>query len=197
MLGARWNVSSGLIGPRCGREHFDARAGIDWDCGPSPYDTTWSIPDIPWNRINPGSRLVFQSGAWVVTDFGLEILSDVRERYEKYKISGGDLLLRRGGVYDLPIQVACESWVSIKMFSDFEEAYKVALELHCRKAPPPERPKTLLEWVIWDMNGRPEPRRERQPCLADEITLETTLRRARAVVRQRLNRCRFAAGRAA
>jgi hypothetical protein len=137
----------------------DCPTRFDWDCGPSPYDTTWLIPDVPWNRLNPGSRLVFESGAWVVTEFGLELLSGVRERYERYKIPSDQLLLRRGGVYELPVQVACEAWVGPETFSNFEEAYKVTLEIHCRKRPPSDGPRTWLEWMISDMRGHPEPRR--------------------------------------
>ncbi len=36
--------------PRCGREHFDRRAGIEWEFGPYANETAYSIPDAPWNR---------------------------------------------------------------------------------------------------------------------------------------------------
>jgi hypothetical protein len=78
--------------PRCGREHFDSRAGVDWDWGPDPNDTTCSILDFPWNRykrtLEPPNRILFSNNHWAVTVFNLEPLySTEPERYEGYTMA--------------------------------------------------------------------------------------------------------------
>lgn len=171
--------------PRCGRERFDGRAGIDWEWGPNPNDTTYSIPDTPWNRINPGRKVVFDAGSWVVTEFGLELISPERDRYERYKVTPEQLLRTRRGDYALPLEVASEPWVDADAFKEFELAFKMAVLTHCRK-PTPHRPSmSWFERAIWEMNGRPKIHPPLQPCLADSDTIERSFNRAWALVRQR------------
>jgi hypothetical protein len=78
-------------------EGFDARAGVEWECGPDPDDVTDSIPDVPWNKykrtLEPVNRLLGETDEWAVTIFGLEPLySSEPERFEAYNISASDLL---------------------------------------------------------------------------------------------------------
>jgi hypothetical protein len=110
--------------PRCGREHFDARAGVDWECGPNPNDISGSRPDQPWGeywRTLDAPRILFSKGQWHITSVGLELLSDLRERYERYDIRAERLLEMhdQGRVYMWPILVAKEPWAD---FDDFEAA---------------------------------------------------------------------------
>jgi hypothetical protein len=105
--------------PRCGREHFDLRAGIDWERGPSPNETADSTPDTPWNQ-KSGSKLLFEKGRWAVTDFGLEPLTHVQELWENYKIPGCELLA--------PALPAEMPWPD---FNGFEEMFRKAIQVHC------------------------------------------------------------------
>jgi hypothetical protein len=169
--------------PRCGREHFDARAGVEWEWGPNPTDITYSIPDVPWNRyrrtLEP-NQLLFDNGQWAVTVFGLEFLSHLQERYERYAIPADDLLIRynRLPVYMWPVKVANESWIE---FDAFEEAFRKAVEVHFppRKLPP----KTLDEFILEQLGYR-QPSYEPSPWV-DSKVLDTTFRRARAIARKR------------
>lgn len=112
--------------PRCGRERFDARAGVDWECGPDPRDISGSKPDQPWSeyrRALDAPRALFGKGQWRVTSVGLELLSDLPERFKRYDIQADRLLEMhdRGRVYRWPILVASESWAD---FDDFEVAQR-------------------------------------------------------------------------
>jgi hypothetical protein len=71
--------------PRCGREHFDLRAGTEWECGPDPNEIAGSIPDVPRNMLKPGSRVIHSKGRWAVTDYGLEFLSRRPTRAERHR----------------------------------------------------------------------------------------------------------------
>jgi hypothetical protein len=122
--------------PRCGREHFDARAGVDWECGPDPWDTTWSIPDVPWNKykrtlsLEPPNRLLSEHDRWAVTTFGLQPLYS--SELEQYAIPASDLprLSDCGRVYHWPIKAAK---LPSAYFASFEAAFRKALDSHCRK----------------------------------------------------------------
>jgi hypothetical protein len=120
--------------PRCGREHFDARAGIDWERGPDPNDTAYATPDTPWNQ-KPGSKLLFVKYDWAVTDFGLELLSDSQELWERYRIPGHELLEMHGLRYKWPVRVAKEPWAN---FDAFEEMFRKAIQVHYVKLSPEE-----------------------------------------------------------
>jgi len=71
--------------PRCGREHFDLRAGIEWECGIDPNEIEGSIADVPRNMLKPGSRVIHSKGQWAVTDYGLELLSGRPTRAERHR----------------------------------------------------------------------------------------------------------------
>jgi hypothetical protein len=168
--------------PRTGGEGFDERAGIEWECGIDPNDTADSIPDVPWNKyrstLEPPNRLLFDNGQWAITAFGLELLSDMQERYDRYRIPACNLLnmYARAPVYAWPVIVAKEPWV---VFDAFEEAFRKALEYHfCPRRLPPRN----LQQAVAEHYGRP-------PCyessLVDNDVLERTLRRARAIARRR------------
>jgi hypothetical protein len=99
--------------PPQGREHFDLIAGIEWECGPDPRDISGSKPDQPWGeyyRSLDAPRTLFSNGQWRVTSVGLELLSNLPERYERYEIQADRLLemYDRGRVYRWPILVARE-----------------------------------------------------------------------------------------
>ena len=117
--------------PRCGREHFDARAGVEWVCGIDPWDVSGCIPDVRWNKyretLELPNRLRFDGGQWAVTDFGLELISDVPERNERIPVSR--LLAKHadGPVYWWAVTLAKEPWVDLYAF---EVALKKALEIH-------------------------------------------------------------------
>jgi hypothetical protein len=108
--------------PRCGREHFDLRAGIDWERGPSPNETVGSTPDTPRNQ-KPGSKLLFEKGGWAVTEFGLEPLTHVEELWENYKIPGRALL-----AMPRPPLLAEKPWPDL---NGFEEMFRKAIQVHC------------------------------------------------------------------
>jgi hypothetical protein len=142
--------------PRCGREHFDARAGIDWEYGPDPTDTTGLIPDVPWKSYKRASeqpnKLLFENERWAVTPFGLELLaSDVLEQL--VEIAAGDLprIHDHGRVYYWPIKLA--EFVPWTCFIFLEKAFRTALHLHLRK----------------------------RGIVIDNVMLDTTFRRARAI----------------
>jgi len=165
--------------PRCGREHFDKRAGIEWESGPDPNDIAYSKPDVPWNK-KAGSKLLFDYGQWVVTDFGLEPLASVRDRYETregFRIPAGQLLIMhvRGPVYAWPIQLANEPWVD---FDAFEQAFRKAVEFYF----PPRKlaPRTLEQ--ARTRYGQPP---VIEPSLVDTEVLERTLRRAHRIAQKR------------
>jgi hypothetical protein len=122
--------------PPCGREGFDGRAGWEWDNGPYANETTYSIPDVPWNKLNvTGPRCLWDNGQWAVTEIGLEPLysnPNQSERYKRYVISARGLLkMHEGGpVYFWPVHVAAQLWLA---FDAFEEAFRKALEIHSGK----------------------------------------------------------------
>ena len=95
-------------------------------------DLNYSIPDVPWNKSH-GARCHWDNGSWAVTEFGLEPLySKDGERHEAYVISAAHLLDMRifAPVYFWPTEVAAQAWLDLDAF---EEAFKKALEIHCRK----------------------------------------------------------------
>jgi len=148
--------------PRCGREHFDRRAGVDWEWGPDPNDTSWSIPDVPWNRykqtLEPPNRVLFSNDQWAVTVFRLEPLySTEPEPFKGYSISASDLLRvhPRASAYYWPVKV---TELPPQHFASFEEAFEQALHVHCRK----------------------------RSVIIDREMLERTFRRARAIARKRI-----------
>jgi hypothetical protein len=124
--------------PPCGREGFDGRASWEWEHGPYPNDTKYSIPDVPWNKLKAaevrGPRLLWDNGQWAVTTFGLQPLhsNPSDERYEAYQIPAACLLQMhdRGPVYFWPVHVAAQHWLAL---DGFEEAFRKALEIHSRK----------------------------------------------------------------
>jgi len=163
--------------PRCGRERFDARAGVDWECGPDPNDISGSKPDVRWSeyyRTSDAPRTLFSKGQWRVTSVGLELVSDLPERHERYEIRADRLLEMhdRGGVYMWPIFVASEPWA---IFDDFEAAFREAIEIfHRRRSSAP----ITIDWWI---NHRLA---EQRP---DSEVLERTFRRAHGM-RKRIGR---------
>jgi hypothetical protein len=171
--------------PRCGREHFDLRAGVDWDLGPSPNETKYSIPDTPWNRINHGPRLLSDHGQWAVTEFGLELLSVSREKYERYRISGESLLLthKSGGVYHWPITVASENWVTLE---DFERAFLIAVHVHYRPRPARVPQGRWFQKIVDELIADPKKVDEFEPWFFDSAKLDSTFRRAHGMVNRRL-----------
>jgi hypothetical protein len=146
--------------PPCGREGFDGRASWEWEHGPYPNDTRYSIPDVPWNKLKAaearGPRWLWDNGQWAVTTFGLQPLNwnEPTERYAAYEIAASSLLDMhdRGPVYFWPVQVAAQPWLD---FDSFKEAFKKALEIHSRK----------------------------YGLVADDRILETSFRRARGMRR--------------
>jgi hypothetical protein len=171
--------------PRCGREHFDARAGIDWELGPDPNDTAYSRPDTPWNQ-KPGSKFICGKGRWAVTDFGLELLSDFPERNDIYKISGYELLNEwvatdgSGRFYKWPLMLAMEPWIDIDVFEAFEHCFYLAMPIHCRMPLP--IPRTLDEAIKMHFSKRTL---QDQPCRTDPDVLKRTFREPHAIVRER------------
>jgi hypothetical protein len=112
--------------PRCGRDHFDRRAGIEWECGPDPSDVTYAEPDVPWNKykrtLEPANRVLYSNDQWAVTIFRLEPLYPTEaERYEGYSISVSNLLQMHSHarVYYWPVKAAELQW---EYFDSFEEA---------------------------------------------------------------------------
>jgi hypothetical protein len=158
---------------------------LDWEWGPSPNETKYSIPDIPWNQINHGPRILFEQGQWVVTEFGLELLSASREKYERYRISSESLLRMHnsGGVYHWPIVVAAENWV---IFEDFKLAFLVAVHVHC--GPRPARmPRTRwFEKIIAELVADPKKLTEFEPWFADGAKLDRSFRRAIGMINRRV-----------
>jgi hypothetical protein len=57
------------------------------------------------------------------------------------------------------VKVANEPWVD---FEAFEEAFKTAIKIHCRKPPPDRASMTFLEWYIATVYRQPPV----QPCSA-------------------------------
>lgn len=117
--------------PRCGREHFDARAGVDWECGPDPNDISWSIPDVPWRKykstLQAPNKLLYGNHYWAVTISGLEQLYA-----GGLEIAAGELLRLHPSnhVYFWPITAA---EMQVPHFGDFEDAFRQALRVHCYK----------------------------------------------------------------
>jgi hypothetical protein len=115
--------------PRCGREHFDARAGLDWECGPDPNDITGSIPDVPWNKykhtLERPNRLLYENHHWAVTVSGLEPLYSTG-----LDISASNLLRMHDSnrVYFWPVTAA---EMQLAHFGAFEDAFRHALRFHC------------------------------------------------------------------
>jgi len=147
--------------PRCGRDHFDLRAGLEWEWGPYADETTYSIPDEPWwkyaRTLTPANRLLFSNDRWAVTVFNLEPLYEGEpEPFMGYCIEAPYLLARyaKGQVYYWPIRVTQLPW---EYFDCFEEAFRKALDFHRRK----------------------------QINVIDREMLERTFRRARAIARKR------------
>jgi hypothetical protein len=119
--------------PRCGREHFDLRAGIEWECGPDPNDVSGSKPDVPWPeyaRTRDAPRVLQKIEDWRVTSFGLELVSSVN----RFDIPADRLLDLYPGsqVYMWPILAARDPWIDLDIF---EHAFREAIRLHPRKAP--------------------------------------------------------------
>lgn len=177
--------------PRQGREHFDLIAGREWEYGPSPNDITGSIADVPRNRLKPASIVIHSKGQWAVTDFGLELLSDLPERNDIYKIPAYELLDelweepsgRR--FYKLPLVVAWESWVDIDVFEGFEECFYAAMPVHCRAPlPVPQTFNDFIKMHLYEERYGKRTLRD-QPCCAEGDMLERTFREARAIVRRR------------
>jgi hypothetical protein len=170
--------------PRCGREHFDMRAGVDWDWGPSPNETKYSIPDTPWNQINHGPRLLAEHGQWAVTEFGLELLSASREKYERYRISGASLLqtYKSAGVYHWPIIVASENWVT---FEDFELAFLVAVHVHHRPKSARVSQERWFQEIIAELTADPSKITEFESWFVDGAKLDRTFRRAHGMIDRR------------
>lgn len=86
--------------PRCGREHFDRRAGLEWEYGPCSTEIADSIPDVPWHKykrtLEPPNCLLFSNDQWAVTIFRLEPLYEADpKQFEGYSISVGNLPLKR------------------------------------------------------------------------------------------------------
>ena len=160
--------------PRQGREHFDLIAGVEWECGPDPHDISGSKPDVRWSeyyRTLDAPRILFKKGQWRVTSVGLELLSDLRERYERYEIPADRLLEMhdRGRVYMWPILVANEPWAE---FDDFEAAFREAIEIsHRRRSSAP----VTIDWWI---NHRLAEQR------LDSEILDRTFRHARGMRRR-------------
>lgn len=141
--------------PRCGREHFDRRAGIEWEFGPYANETAYSIPDIPWTKykrsLERPNRLFFSNEQWAVTEFGLEPLHWWgTDRFNAYRIPAESLLRTRGGIYYWPIKVAELPW---DYCAAFEGPFREALARHCK------------------------------PAAIDDETLKTSFRRAFAIAR--------------
>lgn len=161
--------------PRCGREHFDLIAGMEWECGVDPNDISGSTPDVRWGeywRRLDAPRILFGKGQWRVTNVGLEVLSDSRERYERYEIQADRLLdmHERGPVYRWPILVANEPWAD---FDDFETAFREAIEIfHRRRSSAP----TTMDWWINYRLAQQRP---------DSEILDRTFRQARGMARRR------------
>lgn len=150
--------------PRCGREQFDRRAGLEWEYGPGSNEIADSIPDVPWNKykrtLEPANRVLFSNDQWAVTIFRLEPLYEADpERFEGYNISAGNLLQTYpfARVYYWPVKVAELPW---QYFESFEEAFSQALYFHCRK----------------------------RSIMIDNDMLERSFRRARAIARKRARR---------
>lgn len=123
--------------PRCGREHFDLRAGLEWEWGPYANDTAYSIPDEPWPKyartLTPANRVLFSNDHWAVTVFHLEPLySGDPDPFMGYCIESPYLLALypHTRVYYWPVKVAQLPW---EYFESFEEAFRQALHFHCRK----------------------------------------------------------------
>ncbi len=150
--------------PRCGREHFGRRAGLEWEYGSRSSEIADSIPDVPWHRykrtLEPPNRLLFSNEQWAVTIFRLEPLYEADpEQFEGYSISARNLLQTHlhAPVYYWPVKVAELPW---EYFESFEEAFREALYFHCRK----------------------------RSIVIDNDMLERSFRRARAIARKRARR---------
>ena len=150
--------------PRCGREHFDKRAGIEWEYGPISADLADSVPDVPWRKyksaLEPANRLLFSNDQWAVTVFRLEPLYEGEpEQFESYCIPAENLLQVHlfAPVYHWPLNIAELPW---EYFESFEEAFMQGLYFHCRK----------------------------RSIVIDKGMLERTFRRAGAIARKRTKR---------
>jgi hypothetical protein len=147
--------------PRCGREHFDLRAGLEWEWGPYANETTYSVPDEPWYKyartLTPANKLLFANERWAVTKFNLEPLYEGDEwPFLGYEIPAHRLLsvYPNAPIYYWPLKVTQLPW---EYFASFEEAFRKALQLHC-----------------W-----------RRSTVVDNEMLERTFRRVRAIARKR------------
>jgi hypothetical protein len=161
--------------PRSGREHFDARAGREWERGLDPTDIRDSIPDAPWNEYGRTPNIVRHDfGQWAVTDFGLELFTDLEEYNEAYRIAADQLLheFRDHPLYWWPVKVATETWVD---FDVFEAAFRKALKSHF---PPVRRPPKTLADAVAEYYGQQSP--SYYPSLWDSDMLEETFRVAKA-----------------
>jgi hypothetical protein len=108
--------------PRCGREGFDGRAG--WPMTGVIGDQ----PDMSWRYYSkPPNKLIWENGQWFVTNFGLEISSYIRERYDAFRISAEELLTVQNSVYLWPSKAADTLWIDLSLF---EEAFRRAIEEH-------------------------------------------------------------------
>jgi len=84
--------------PRCGREQFDRRAGLEWEYGPGSSEIADSIPDVPWHKykrtLELPNRLLFSNDQWAVTIFRLEPLYEADpEQFEPRLVAGRDRLV--------------------------------------------------------------------------------------------------------
>lgn len=177
--------------PRQGREHFDLIAGREWEYGPDPNDITGSTPDLPRNRLKPASIVIHSKGQWAVTDFGLELVSDLPDRNDIYKIPAYELLdelvERNSGrrFYKLPLVVAMEPWADLDCFDAFEDCFYAAMPVHCRTPLP--IPQTFIEVIKMHLYEEKYGKRTQQdqPCRAEADVLDRTLREARAIIEKR------------
>jgi hypothetical protein len=72
--------------PPQGREHFDLRAGIEWERGIDPNEIVpGSIADAPRHMLKAGNRVIHSKGRWAVTDYGLEFLSRRPTKWERHQ----------------------------------------------------------------------------------------------------------------
>ena len=72
--------------PPQGREHFDLRAGIEWERGIDPNEIVpGSIADASRHMLKPGNRVIHSKGRWAVTDYGLEFLSRRPTKWERHQ----------------------------------------------------------------------------------------------------------------
>lgn len=122
--------------PRCGRGHFDWRAGWEWAFG-ALDEIAYSIPDVPWPKywraLYPRNEVLFSNEKWAVTSQGLEPLhSGDPEEFERCRIPAGDLLRTFKGIYYWPVTIAII--LDREYWDAFEEAFREALRRHARES---------------------------------------------------------------